>query len=243
MYVHCSSCTLRHQAVAQPLSEAELAFVTALKSAQLQIGAHEPIALSNGHGDCLYTLLSGWACRYKRLPSGKRQVLDFLLPGDLIGLHSPMTTGAAHEVRAITPVDLCELDARSLDRMATEQPALLNAVLAMLLAERERADTHLLLLGRLRPTERLASLLLELRWRLGRRGMIDGERCEFPLTYELLADASGMSRSQLAQCLVELRERGWATVQHGWLQFHAAERMAEACGYIEPRAEVPRVVL
>jgi CRP-like cAMP-binding protein len=234
---------LRQQPVAQPLSDAELAFVAALKSAQLQVGAHEPVALSDGNGDCLYTLLSGWAYRYKRLPSGKRQVLDFLLPGDLIGLHSRMTAGALHEVRAITPVSLCLLDVRMFDRMVGEQPALLSAVIEMLLAERERADTHQLLLGRLRPTEGLACLLLELRWRLRRRGLIDDERCEFPLTYELLADASGMSRSQLAQSLVELRERGWATIQHGWLQFHAPTRMAEACGYVEPRADARQMIL
>lgn len=243
MYVHCSTCGLRQQPFFQPLSDPELAFVAALKISQRDVAAHEAIALADRDGDCLYTLLSGWAYRYKRLPTGKRQVLDFLLPGDLIGLHSPMSAGATHEVRAITPVRLCVLDARSFDRMVGEQPTLLNAVLAMLLAERERADTHLLLLGRLRPTERLACLLLELRWRLRRRDMIDDDRCEFPLTYELLADASGMSRSQLAQSLVDLRERGWATVQHGWLQFHDAGQMAEACGYVEPLVDARRVIL
>jgi biotin operon repressor len=45
--------------------------------------------------------------------------------------------------------------------------------------------------------------------------MQPGSRLALPLTYELLADATGMSRSQLAHSLVELRQLGWATVHGG----------------------------
>ena len=39
-------------------------------------------------------LQEGWACCYKLLPDGGRQVIDVRLPGDFIGLRSVLLRGA-----------------------------------------------------------------------------------------------------------------------------------------------------
>src|SRR5215831_12247474 len=35
----------------------------------------------------IYLIRKGWACRYKLLPSGRRQIIDFPIPGDLCDLN------------------------------------------------------------------------------------------------------------------------------------------------------------
>ena len=242
MFIHCADCSLRRQSMFRQFSGPELAFVATLKSGQLDFQPHHDIICAGEGSHQLYTLLSGWAFRYKTLPRGRRQILDFLLPGNLIGLQSPLTGKMDHSVCSITAVTLCVLDGQPFASIFDQQPQLAAALMEMLAGEQERADMRLLLLGRQRPTERLAYLLLELRSRLERRGMMIEECCECPLTYEMLADAAGMSRSQLAHSLAELRELGWALVQHGQLCFLDAAKMADACGYVAP-AETARPIL
>jgi CRP-like cAMP-binding protein len=49
---------------------------------------------------------SGWAARYKSLRDGRRQIVSFLLPGDLIGIQSDITDGATATVEALTELQL-----------------------------------------------------------------------------------------------------------------------------------------
>lgn len=243
MYVHCAGCRLRQQPMFRQFSGPELAFVACLKSDQIELGPHEHIVRSGENGHRLYTLLSGWAFRYKTLASGKRQILDFLLPGSLVGLQSPLIGQVDHSVCTITAATFCALDGAPFTSVFRHQPELAAALMEMLVREQERADMRLLLLGRQRPTERLAYLLLELRWRLDQQGVMDEERCELPLTYEMMADAAGMSRSQLAHSLSELRELGWASVEQGLLCFYDVAKMSNACGYTPPRTDIPQAIL
>ncbi len=243
MYVHCAGCRLRQQPMFRQFSGPELAFVASLKSDQVELGPHEHIVHAGENGHRLYTLLSGWAFRYKTLANGRRQILDFLLPGSLVGLQSPLTGHVAHSVCTITAATFCVLDGAPFTSVFRHQPELTASLMAMLVREQERADTRLLLLGRQRPTERLAYLLLELRWRLDRLGAMAEERCEFPLTYEMMADAAGMSRSQLAHSLSELRELGWASVEHGLLCFYDVQKMADASGYTAPQSDSAQAIL
>jgi CRP-like cAMP-binding protein len=242
MLIDCHDCPLRRRPVFRQMAEDEVSFVSGLKSGELELGAHHHIVHAGGNGHCFYTLFSGWAFRY-RMRGSKRQILDFLLPGDLLGLQSPMTGRVTHSICSITAVRLCVLDGQPFADMFAQQPELAAALMRTLLAEDERADTRHMLLGRQRPTERLGYLLLDLRARLRQRGMQPGSRLALPLTYELLADATGMSRSQLAHSLVELRERGWATVHDGSVEFGDVAAMEAACGYSAPAAPENRSIL
>lgn len=243
MFVHCVNCPLRTRPVFRQMTDTEVAFITGLKSDHLELGAHDHILRAGETGQRLYTLFSGWAIRYRMRGAKRRQILDFMLPGDLLGLQTPMTGHVTHSVCSITPVSLCVLDGQPFTDVFAQQPELAAALVATFLAEEERADTRLMLLGRQRPTERLGYLLLDLRERLRERGMLSGQHQALPLTYELLADATGMSRSQLAHSLVELREMGWATVQGGGVEFGDVALMASACGYSEPARPENRSIL
>ncbi len=72
----------------------------------------------------LYTLYSGWAFRFKTLPDGRRQILNFLLPGDLLGLQAGMFDAALHGIEALTEVQLCVLPRRKVWALFGDMPGL-----------------------------------------------------------------------------------------------------------------------
>ena len=231
MFIACSDCALRRKALFRPFSDEELAFVSRLKSDHRTHPAREHIVTAGDPAGPVYTLYEGWAFRYKSLANGGRQILDFLLPGDLIGLQGSLNGRMRHSVCTVTPVSLCVLAGQPFGTLFVEQPALAAALTGKILLDEERADERLLLLGRQRPTQRLAYLMLETRDRLRARAMGDEQACDFPLTYDQMADSLGLSRSQLARSLSELRERGWATLTAGQLLIGDVERMAAFCAY------------
>jgi CRP-like cAMP-binding protein len=242
MFLPCPECPIRRKPLFRPFSDEELAFVTAAKVGQQDFAAREPIVLP-GASDVTYTLLSGWAFRAEVLPGGQRQILDFLLPGDLMGLQSPLTGRVRHGVTALTNVTVCELSPSAVRTVFERHAELSAGLVQMLLLDGDRADRRLLLLGRQRPTQRLAYLMLDLHERLSLREFAANGRCEFPLTYEHMADALGLSRAQLARSLAELRDRGWANTQGGMLALSAPEAMAAFCAYEPAPAQPKRALL
>lgn len=241
-FVRCQDCPLRAQQMFRPFSDGELEFVSGLKSDQLTFDPRQPILHAGGNGEQAYTLLEGWAFRHRTLPDGRRQILDFLLPGDLMGLQTPLLGELSHGVQALTAVVVCAHAGAPFATMGAIQPALSAALMQTLVLEEARADRRQVLLGRQRPVERLAYLMLELHDRLAQRGQAAGGACDFPLTYEHLADALGLSRAQLARSLAEVRARGWADVRGGRLRLLAPDAMAAFAAY-EPPSRVLRALL
>ena len=231
MWVRCADCPVRGKPLFRPFTPDELTFVSEAKQGQYDIEPKGSIVDASTNGEEMFSLLSGWAFRYKALPNGDRQILDFLLPGDLIGLQSPMIGRLRHGVIAITPVTVCEIASGPMQALFEAQPALAAALMQTLLIDDERADRRLLMLGRQRPTQRLAYLLLEMFERLEQRQLVDGTRCSLPLTYVHLADALGLSRAQLARSLAEIKDRGWARLRDGELELFARQKMSQYAVY------------
>jgi CRP-like cAMP-binding protein len=239
MLIACKDCALRRKDMFRRLSEAELPHVAGLKSEHRSFAPRANIIQEGTAGPAVFTLYEGWAYRHKSLAGGGRQILDFLLPGDMIGLHSVFAGRMRHSVTAVTQVSACVLAGYPFETLFEAQPTLTTAMIGALLQDRDRADARLLLLGRQRPTQRLAYLMLETRDRLRARQMGEERACDFPLTYDQMADALGLSRSQLARSLAELRDRGWATLSGGQLLFEDAGRMAGFCGYVRMPGRTP----
>ena len=101
------ACPLRALPLFNEHAPAEVALIESLKREQVVVQADRSIIHEGQTNAPLYTLLTGWAFRYKTLSDGRRQILNFLLAGDFIGVQQKMGDASAHGVQALTDVALC----------------------------------------------------------------------------------------------------------------------------------------
>ncbi|GBU19633.1 MULTISPECIES: Crp/Fnr family transcriptional regulator [Methylobacteriaceae] len=153
-------------------------------------------------------ILSGWACHYKMLEDGRRQIVGFVLPGDLCDLNVPILRAMDHALAAITAVSLVEVSTDTLGAMTLNHPRLLRGLWWETLVREEILREWTLNLGQRDSLERTAHLLCELFVRLECVGLADGPKCPWPLTQTELADTLGISTAHTNRVLQELRTRG-----------------------------------
>src|SRR5918912_955225 len=117
MQIAAAGCRFYQQFAIRQFSDAELAFLNDIKLGNSALPANQDLVQAGEVGGHLYLLAEGWAFRYKRLQDGRRFILDFLLPGDLIGVQSGLLGIIDHSVRSLTPARLCVIDGSRLDEM------------------------------------------------------------------------------------------------------------------------------
>ena len=110
--VPCEKCPLRAVECLREFTAKELEFVSNFKSGELNVEAGTSILLQSTNSAHLYTILSGWAFRYKTLPDGRRQILNYALPSDLIGLQGSVNDEMQHSVEALDRRDAVRVSAR-----------------------------------------------------------------------------------------------------------------------------------
>lgn len=178
-----------------------------------------------------YVLASGWACSYKILHDGTRQIVDFQIPGDFMGLRSVLFRVADHNVEPITPLQASEVKRRDLLDAFARSPRLSTAVLWAASRDEAMVVEHLVNLGRRSAAQRMGHFLLELATRLQLVGMATRAGFACPLSQYLLADALGLSAVHVNRVLRELREEGLMTFQKGRVVFDDYDGLVEFCSF------------
>lgn len=166
-----------------------------------------------------FVIASGWACSYKLLRGGARQIVDFQIPGDFVGLRSVLFRTSDHNVEPVTPLRASVVTQAELLTAFSRTPRLATAVLWAASRDEAMVVEHLVNLGRRSATERMAHFLLELNMRLRLVGLADNAGFACPLSQYLLADALGLSAIHVNRVLRELREEGLVTFQKGRVVF------------------------
>jgi CRP-like cAMP-binding protein len=143
--------------------------------------------------DHLYTVLSGWAFRYKMLDDGRRQILNYALPADMLGLQGTVLGEMQHSVEALTPLVLCVFPRTKLWDLYSRLPSLAFDVTWLAAREEQLIDENLVSLGRRTALERTAFLLLHLFSRAEEAHLVKRASIQFPFTQQHIADTLGMS--------------------------------------------------
>jgi CRP-like cAMP-binding protein len=170
-----------------------------------RVSGRTDIVREGDRPETLKIVISGWACRYKMLEDGRRQILSFFLPGDLCDLNIFILREMDHTLSALTAVSYAEITRDLLEHVTSNYPRITQALwwdtLVAMAVQREWT----LNVGQRTALERMAHLLCELFIRMQVIGHTRGNRCEFPLLQSDLADATGLSNVHVNRTLQELR--------------------------------------
>ncbi|MFO7769886.1 Crp/Fnr family transcriptional regulator [Roseovarius gahaiensis] len=178
-----------------------------------------------------FILAEGWALSYKVLPDGERQIVDFQVPGDFLGLRSVLFRTADHSIEAATHIEASEVLTSDIFDAFSHAPRLATAVLWAASRDEAMVVEHLVNIGRRSAEERLAHLLLELGARLMLVGLGDKTGFACPLTQYHLADALGLSAVHVNRVLRHLRDDGLVTFQKGRVVFDDFDRLRKMAGF------------
>jgi len=171
--------------------------------AKLQFTRNEPIFNQDDPADQVFRIISGTVrlCRY--MPDGRRYIVDFLLPGDLMGfVESPDLPVSAE---AVTDVTLMAFPRACFDQLAEQNPDVRAQLLRHLSCNLLTAQQHLFVLGCQKARERVASFLLRLADRVGASC---GDRLDLPMSRQDIADHLGLTIETISRTITGLRSTG-----------------------------------
>jgi CRP/FNR family transcriptional regulator, anaerobic regulatory protein len=208
MEMTCDACLLRSRAMFRPLTQDELKFVARMRRRQMTVGQGKVLATAGDSNGELYTIVEGWAARYRLMADKTRHMVDVLLPGDLAGLEGNLTGRTNSIIASLTPIRFCVLDGKLLPQLMTQHPDLCMALMRLCAEGEQRSDTHSALLATAGAAQRLAFLFLQIFERLKVRGLTYDTMCPFPLRRAQLADAAGLSEVHVSRTLAEFRRDG-----------------------------------
>ena len=191
----------------------EVEFIQSVKVDHRPLPAGAEIIYMGQEDAELFTLFKGWAFRHQSLPDGRRQILNFLLPGDLVGFQASLMTAAQHSVEALTDVEVCVFSRRKAWSIFAKMPEVAYQLAWLGAREESLIDENFTSVGQRTARERMAALIIGLYRRAEHLGLAEGHSFLFPLTRTHLSDALGLSLVHTIKTWSYLRRAGFFRIQ------------------------------
>jgi CRP-like cAMP-binding protein len=172
----------------------------------LRVRKSKDVVIGGNRYDCVYVNREGWLARYKILHNGDRQIIDFILPGEVFGLQACLFKRSLYSVVSVTESTLSTIPFDLVDHIFEQNLMLAKALFWSAAHEAAILGEHLIDAARRSAYERVSHLLLELFVRLNRVQLTNDMTFSIPLTQELIADALGLTTVHVNRTLRALRE-------------------------------------
>jgi CRP-like cAMP-binding protein len=201
------------------LGEAELDLLGRLIESEFIVKKRRDLIIDGYEYRKLCFVEDGFAARYRLLRNGKRQIVNVVLPGDVIGLPCSFLERATYSVSAISDLKLqaCSIDAYG--SLCYKRPQF-GLILSWLAVEEAAIYAERIIdTGRRTPIERLARFLLELHSRLAIVGRTSASGFDLPFSQEVVGDALGLSVPHLNRMLTQLRQEGLIAIEGRNVEF------------------------
>lgn len=191
------------------------------RASSKHLDANTDVYSGLGAPDTVSILQSGWVFQYAHLASGGRQILTFLVRGDIfdqdavILTHSP----SLFAFRTLTDATICQFDMEEYRALLTADVRSRHFAKRQIRRHQELIAKHMISIGRRRALARVAGLLLEFKQRLSETGLVEDNTMPFPLRQEDIADALGLTHAHVNRTLKSLREAGMIEYDHTSVRF------------------------
>ena len=198
----CQECMQRHISLCTQLKEGVPAELRSLATMGT-FPAHVTIFEQESELDRVYVIIDGMVKLYRDLIDGNRQITGFLGPGDILG-GIKRSQGAHCTAETITEVAICVFPRKEFERLMQLHPSLCFMLLFAATDEIEAQNEHLILLGRKRASERLATFLLMMddRWEHHASGGV----VHLPMSRSDIADYLGLTIETVSRVFAKFRE-------------------------------------
>ena len=209
------------------LSQDDLAALTRAMANVRVIDPRRDLTSEGDRPSYVHVVLEGWAAAYKTLPDGNRQIVAFFVPGDFCDTNVYVLKRMDHSIGAVTRLKVAMIGPDEMIALTADRPRLAQALWweGLVTAATQREWT--LNLGQRSAYERLGHLLVELYLRLKAVGRAADGRCDFPLTQNDLADATGLTAVHVNRTLQELRKDGMIELERKQLRILDLERLMD----------------
>jgi len=173
-----------------------------------RIDKNKDLVVAGRHCRTFFLNHDGWLFRYKILHNGDRQIIDFILPGQIFGLQACFFKASLYSIATVTETSVSAIPLEAVDRVFEQDLPLAKALFWSAVCEAAIVGEHLVDAARRSACERVSHLMLELFVRLKTTGQTQGMSFNMPLTQELIGDALGLTTVHVNRTLRSLREDG-----------------------------------
>lgn len=225
--VPCRACPLRREPLFVPFTDEEVVFQERFKMGELAVDPGTTILMEGSNSPQLYTVLEGQGVRYKTLANGRRQVINFLFPGDFAGLQAGLMGEMKHSVESRTRMVLCVFDRSRLWELFRGAPQRAYDLTWIAAVEEHFLGETIASLGQRDAGQRIAWALLRIWQRLRAAGIGAGHVVPLPFRQQDLADALGLSLVHTNKTLARFRARKLCDWSDGVLRIPEPPKLAE----------------
>lgn len=239
---HAPTALVRKLEAIAPLSDAERAAILGLPARYRELPAGQDIVREGDTPVRCCLILEGWACRYKILGEGRRQILSFHIPGDLPDLHGLHLPVMDHSLGTMTEAAVAFIPREALHAVMLRHPRLGGLLWRETLIDGTIFRVWMVGLGRRTAFGRVAHLLCETYLKLEAAGLAGDRRCHLPIKQVELADALGLSTVHVNRILQEMRGRGLIVLHshtlviQDWEEMRRSSEFDPAYLHLEKRA-------
>lgn len=241
MIVIASMIALRNRLTQYaPVSDQAWSDMANLKGQKVTFLSEEDIIREGKTADRIFVIQSGWALRYRMLEDGRRQIVNFMLPGDVFDLQALADLKADHTVTALTTCDVITIDQASFLSTLSTSAQLAGAFWWASVQEESILREQIVRVGRLSAKERIGHLLLELRRRLNAGlGRVQDE-VHMPLTRADIADALGLTSVHVSRTISEMKRAGLIEESRDSVRILDKSRLAQVCHFDDDYLHIRR---
>jgi CRP-like cAMP-binding protein len=213
------------------LSDADRRLLERISAETRLVSPRTDLVRQSSKPDGVFLIMEGMACRQKYRTKGQRQIMAYLLPGDLCGLDDALLSRMDHSITTLSVCRVVRIAPETMTEILQHHPQVARALRMSALVDEATLREWLVNLGRRYSVERLAHLFCELLMRLQAVGRATKNSYALPLTQTDLADTMGMSDVHVNRSLQELRQEELIELRRGHLTIPDPSRLQAVAEY------------
>ena len=222
---------IRKLSAAGGLTEADRQTVRQLNLRTQQVPARQDLTCEGDRPENVHLVLSGFACRYKVLPRGRRSIAALMVPGDFCDLHVAILDEMDHSIATLTPCTVVEIPRSTIRDLTKNHPHITHALWWATLVDEAVLREWLVGIAGREAHERTAHLFCELLLRLQTVGLAEGDGYAMPFTQNDLADMLGLTPVHVNRVLREMRLDNLIVLKRRYLRIPDVARLCAFCDF------------